>query len=61
MHNGRVETLADAIRQHAVAPSGTAPALSNGEIADLVAFLHTLTDAAGERRPVVPPSDACPP
>lgn len=57
MHNGRVESLDAAIRQHAIdrAPRG------DGEVADLVAFLHTLTDADGERRRVAPSSDPCPP
>lgn len=60
MHNGRVESLADAIRQHAV--GHTLGALSSdGDVADLVAFLQTLTDADGERRHVPPSQTACPP
>jgi cytochrome c peroxidase len=52
MHNGRLETLAAVVTQHANATrQTTSRALSNGEVADLVAFLATLTDADGERRP----------
>jgi cytochrome c peroxidase len=56
MHNGRLETLEASLRQHAVEqshgrPDGAGPPLEDGEIADLVAFLKTLTDRHGERRP----------
>ncbi len=48
MHNGEVATLADAVRHHyADANAGDARlklAVSDAEVADLVAFLETLTD-----------------
>ena len=50
-HNGQRERLADAV-QHAQRAHGTpAQPLLMGEIDDLVAFLDTLTDAHGSRRP----------
>ena len=54
-HNGQVERLTDAL-QHpmplASAPSASpAQPLAAGEVDDLAAFLVTLTDAHGERRP----------
>jgi cytochrome c peroxidase len=60
MHNGRIESLADAVRQHANGhaggsgvPNNDVPSwLADGEVADLVAFLQTLTDVHGELRPV---------
>lgn len=61
MHNGRVESLADAIRQHAVGHTPGAPAPSDADVADLVAFLQTLTDAEGERRHVAASSQECAP
>jgi cytochrome c peroxidase len=61
MHNGRVETLDDAIRQHAITRTIGGSAPDDGEVADLVAFLRTLTDADGERRHVAVSSNACPP
>lgn len=48
MHNGSLENLGDAIRHHKRANAG--PALSEAEIADLIAFLQTLSDARGEDR-----------
>jgi cytochrome c peroxidase len=63
MHNGRIESLADAVRQHANGHAGGSGVPNNdvpffaadGEVADLVAFLQTLTDvhgnAARERSP----------
>jgi cytochrome c peroxidase len=58
MHDGSVETLSEVIRQHApaarVGKSGPprSPLLTDREIDDVVAFLHTLTDAQAERRPL---------
>jgi len=61
MHNGRADTLSAAITQHARATRpASARALGKGEIADLVAFLSTLTDADGERRPGRAGTLACP-
>jgi cytochrome c peroxidase len=54
MHNGRVELLTDAVRQHTHQVR-----LDDAEVADLVAFLLTLTDRDGERRPVPPTVDGC--
>ncbi|HTN48072.1 MAG TPA: cytochrome c peroxidase [Burkholderiaceae bacterium] len=54
MHNGRVEALADAVRQHA-----NHPLLDDAEVGELVAFLLTLTDRDGERRPVPVAVDGC--
>jgi cytochrome c peroxidase len=52
MHNGRLETLVAVVTQHANATGQrTSRALNKAEVADLVAFLMTLTDADGERRP----------
>jgi cytochrome c peroxidase len=65
MHDGSIETLHDVIRQHApAAPVGRSssprnPALSDHEIDDLVAFLHTLTDAQAERRPLPAVAASC--
>jgi cytochrome c peroxidase len=65
MHDGSVETLRDVIRQHGPAarpgsPSpARPPALSDREIDDLVAFLHTLTDANAERRPLPAVAATC--
>jgi cytochrome c peroxidase len=65
MHDGSVETLRDVVRQHAPAarlrnPSpARQPALSGRDIDDLVAFLHTLTDANAERRPLPAVEAAC--
>jgi cytochrome c peroxidase len=50
MHNGRLETLTAVVTQHAKATRHSR-ALSKAEVTDLVAFLATLTDADGERRP----------
>lgn len=54
MHNGRVESLSDAVRQHAQDAD-----LSDTDVAALVAFLLTLTDRDGERRPVPPTVSGC--
>lgn len=56
LHDGSVATLREAVRhrEHAVgleAGAGAASRLSDTEIDDLVAFLRTLTDAAGAARP----------
>lgn len=56
MHNGRIESLPDAILQHA---AGAHRSLADGEVADLVAFLHTLTDVDGELRPITPVAGNC--
>ena len=47
MHNGRVESLTDAVRQHTHQVR-----LDDAEVTDLVAFLDTLTDRDRERRNV---------
>lgn len=47
LHDGRVDTLAEAIRHE----PQTAARLTPQDVADLEAFLRTLTDAHGERRP----------
>src|SRR5262245_21083728 len=54
-HNGQAERLVDAV-QHVADPVRLGPpdALLLGEIDDLVAFLETLTDAHGARRPWSP-------
>ena len=56
MHDGRHERLRDAIR-HVVEPAGPAgprPAVMTiQQVSDLGAFLATLTDQDGERRPWV--------
>lgn len=61
MHNGRLESLTEVISQHAKA---TRPqpvrTLNRTEIAALVAFLSTLTDADGERRPGREGRASCP-
>ncbi len=54
-HDGQVAHLADAL-QHRAAPASRSRAalaqpLQAGEVDDLLAFLVTLTDAHGERRP----------
>jgi cytochrome c peroxidase len=49
-HDGRVDRLLDAV-QHASLGTDDAQPLLVGEIDDLVAFLATLTDARGARRP----------
>lgn len=56
MHDGRMDRLQDAVRHggHGLpAPGGplAAPPLSSQQSGDLVAFLATLTDAYGQRRP----------
>ena len=51
LHDGRAELLQEAVR-HA-SPHGAGGSLSDGEVQDLVAFLATLTDRHGERRPWV--------
>lgn len=55
LHDGRFERLEDAV-QHGRAgrpggSAGAAVALNPQQVSDLVAFLHTLTDAQGARRP----------
>lgn len=49
MHDGGVERLLEAVRHREGAAAGVA--LSATEAEDLVAFLNTLTDRHGERRP----------
>lgn len=49
MHDGRFEQLSDAVR-HGGDP-GQAAAMTRAQVDDIVAFLSTLTDANGERRP----------
>ncbi len=64
MHDGEVATLSDAVRLH-FAGGGDDPRLqsvvSDGEVADLVAFLESLTDERFVRNPAfaLPPA-ACP-
>lgn len=48
LHDGRADTLPQAIGQHVAQP------LSNDTLRDLEAFLHTLTDRDGARRPWPP-------
>jgi cytochrome c peroxidase len=50
LHDGQVDRLADAV-QHASLGADDAQPLLMGEIDDLVAFLASLTDAHGARRP----------
>lgn len=62
MHDGRFPTLRDAVRHYSELDEDRLHAdgerilrrldLAPGEINDLVAFMETLTDAAGERRPL---------
>jgi cytochrome c peroxidase len=63
MHDGHVDALRDAIR-HAPprsARDGAATPLTERQVADLEAFLVTLTDRHGERRPWATTSDVrCP-
>lgn len=49
LHDGAAGQLHDAVR-HAGSDAGAAT-LSTSQVQDLVAFLHTLTDRHGERRP----------
>lgn len=67
MHNGSLESLADVVRHYAGFGVRQAPhadarlrriSLSEADQADLVAFLHTLTDERGAERgmPVVQPT-----
>jgi cytochrome c peroxidase len=69
MHDGHVDTLQEAVTHHALGvdlagslddqePVPRPAALSGSEIADLVAFLETLTDARGAARrfPALEPS-----
>ncbi len=55
LHDGRIDRLQDALQHQARPPSGPAMAsfepLSSQEVEELVAFLATLTDQYGERRP----------
>jgi cytochrome c peroxidase len=53
MHDGHVDLLRDAILHAPPHPStdGALEPLSDQEVGDLAAFLATLTDAYGERRP----------
>jgi cytochrome c peroxidase len=65
MHDGEVATLADAIRHHYAMPGQTDPRLTvlvnDTEIADLVAFLGTLTDETFIRNPAFAlPKPGCP-
>jgi cytochrome c peroxidase len=64
LHNGTAASLYDVVRRYARAP-GRGPYidderrirrvdLSAGDVDDLVAFLETLTDAEGARRPLTP-------
>ncbi|HEU5294315.1 MAG TPA: cytochrome c peroxidase [Burkholderiaceae bacterium] len=51
-HNGQTESLIDAVQHAQRAGAGAAPApLARADSEDLVAFLATLTDAHGSRRP----------
>jgi cytochrome c peroxidase len=64
MHNGSLATLRDVVRHYSELNEDRLHAdgerilrrlaLTDPEIDDLVAFLHTLTDAAGERRLLAP-------
>jgi cytochrome c peroxidase len=64
LHNGNAASLYDVVRRYAKAPGQRAYIddersvrrmdLSPRDIDDLVAFLETLTDADGARRPLVP-------
>ena len=70
LHNGSAASLYDVVRRYAKAP-GTRPYidderkvrrvdLSDRDVDDLAAFLDTLTDADGARRPLTPPeASAC--
>lgn len=67
MHNGIFPTLRDVVRHYSELNEDRLHAdgerllrrldLTPGEIDDLVVFLETLTDAAGERRPLPPAAD----
>lgn len=64
MHDGEVATLADAVRRH-FAGGGDDPRLaqtvSEGEVAELVAFLETLTDEGFVTNPAFAlPKPGCP-
>ena len=56
LHDGRADSLHEAVR-HASVASGLAPS----QVDDIVAFLHTLTDALGARRDWIPsePDEHC--
>jgi cytochrome c peroxidase len=64
MHDGRMATLRDVLRHYSELDEDRLHAdgerilrrldLTPGEIDDLLAFLETLTDADGERRPMAP-------
>ena len=51
LHDGQVDRLADAVQHASLGAAGDAQPLLMGEIDDLVAFLATLTDVHGARRP----------
>ena len=56
LHDGRLDALRDAVRH-----AGPAAALTDDQADDLVAFLATLTDRHGARRPwAIEPPRACP-
>jgi cytochrome c peroxidase len=64
MHDGEVATLADAVRHHFAGGGDDkrlAQTVSDGEVADLVAFLEALTDEGFVKNPAfaMPPA-ACP-
>ena len=64
LHNGVASSLYDVVRRYARSGEKRRPGdderdrrrvdLSAGDVEDLVAFLHTLTDADGARRPLAP-------
>ena len=51
LHDGQVDRLGDAVQHASLGAADDAQPLLMGEIDDLVAFLATLTDAHGARRP----------
>ncbi|HOZ26614.1 MAG TPA: cytochrome c peroxidase [Hyphomonadaceae bacterium] len=65
MHNGEIATLAEAIRHHSVDPNAGDPRLkqtiSGAEMAELIAFLETLTDQGFITNPAhALPKPGCP-
>ena len=64
LHNGTAASLHDVVRRYAKSSVQRRPGddardlrrvdLADGDVEDLVAFLHTLTDADGARRPLAP-------
>jgi cytochrome c peroxidase len=65
LHDGSVDTLHEVIRQHALAARASGPnsawksVLTEREVEDVVAFLHTLTDEQAERRPLPTVAASC--